>query len=855
MKIIKCMTNHMLNPIGFAMEHAVVSWTAESSKSKKQTRAHIVVALDQNMQEVIYASDPFTSPDSTGVKLPIKLKPRTAYYWTVQVWGDAGDTAISEVNYFETGKMGEALGGEWITIPWEDKNISPYVRKQFNVNQQIRKARLYITGLGLYLPEINGQRASNDYLAPGCTAADRWVQIYTYDVTTLLKEGENVLGVLLGNGWAKGWYGCNPTHHHPYVDKFLLKAELHLELADGSKQLLVTDNTWKCTPSPILEDSIYNGEVFDENKVIADWSCPGLNEDNWEQMVTATAEELGNLEDRFSPPIVVKETMSPAKLIRTPAGELVLDMGQNMTGWLKIRVHEPAGTRITLTHGEILQNDCFYKDNLRKARAEFVYISNGTEMVVEPHFTFYGFRYVKLEGFSESVNINDFTGCVVYSDLEETGWINTSDPRINRLYLNAKWSHKDNFLDVPTDCPQRDERMGWTGDAQVFCKSACYNMDTYAFYTKFLHDLWKEQEKNFGMVPHVVPSMKRTVDKESSFWGGGGCVWGDASTIMPWTMYQHYGDAAILEQQYPSMKAWVDWIDRTYVDQNGLWGESFQFGDWLALDAKDEENRYGGTDKRYIASAYLKYSSELVAKAATVLQYDADAAHYQRISERTKAAIQKHYFAEDGTCSVKTQTGHILALQLDLVEPCMRAKVAEGLIELLRKSDMHLQTGFVGTPFLCKVLSAEGYSKEAYEILFQKDFPSWLYEVDMGATTIWERWNSVLPNGMISSTGMNSLNHYAYGSVVQWMYENMCGLTLKDIGYKSFYVRPEFSERFAFVEMKYNSPKGTIEIKWEKAPDDKYSLYVKVPFDTTAIVQLSGEGNKEYVLAAGEHYL
>ena len=850
----------MISPIGFSMDQAVVSWIAESQTSSKQARAQIIVALDPEMTNVIYTSDPQASPESTGVKLPLELKPCTAYYWTVQVWGDAGDTAVSEVNYFETGKMGEALGGEWITTPWEDRKRTPYVRKQFSVAGNIKKARLYMTGLGIYRLEVNGQKQGNDFFAPGCNAMDRWVQIYTYDLTDSLHTGANVLGVMLGDGWAKGRYGCS-EFARPYVNDFLLKAELRLELEDGSTQVITTDDTWKCTPSPVISSCIYDGVVFDENKVIPDWSASGCNEENWDYMVTIKEVTIGRLEDRLSLPVIIKEQITPVELITTPAGELVLDMGQNMVGWVRIRVHEPAGTRIRLSHGEILQNDCFYRDNLRSAKAEYTYISDGTEKYAEPVFTFFGFRYVKLEGFTQQVNLDDFIGCVVYSDLEETGWFTTSDERINRLFQNAKWSQKDNFLDVPTDCPQRDERMGWTGDAQVFCKTASYNMDTYAFYTKYLHDFWKEQEKNYGMAPHVVPSMIHEATDKSGGWHGGSCAWGDAATIMPWTLYNHYDDVTILERQYPSMKAWVDWIVRTGVGKTGLWDSGFQYADWLALDGKSENDTFGGTDPTYVATAYLKYSAELTAKAAAVLGQESDVAYYQQISQNAKAALQKAYFTEDGRCVFQTQTAQVLALEFELTEPDTRKIIIEDLIRILQKSNMHLQTGFVGTAFLCKALSDEGCSEAAYQILFQDDFPSWLYEVKMGATTIWERWNSVLPDGRISSTGMNSLNHYAYGSIACWMYENICGLKMKERGFKSFYVKPEFTDRFDYVDMKYNSPKGVIEIKWEKKETSEiteqspsaYRLHVKVPFDTTAIVELPGQGTEALTLLPGEY--
>ena len=864
MKILKCRTNHMKNPLGFAMEKAVVSWVADSDVSKKQVQAQVKVASDKEMKELLYVSDASENPDSVAFQLPIELKSRTAYYWTVEVWGDAGDCAISEVNYFETGKREEELGGEWITTPWDDQSISPYIRKSLHFERKVTKARLYITGLGLYWLEVNGEKVGNDFFAPGCTGIDRLIQVYTYDLTKQLAQGDNVLGVMMGNGWTKGLFGTSSKFHlEPYLDDYLLKAELRVEFEDGSEQVIVTDDSWKCTASPILADSIYDGEVFDERKAIKDWSAASCSDCDWEHMKVANNIKvnvpehpvLGKLYDRLSLPIVIKETVKPIGFIHTPAGETVLDMGQNIAGWIRMRVHEPAGTVIKLSHGEILQNDCFYNENLRKAKAEYTYISDGSEQVVMPHFTFYGFRYVKIEGNTAELLLDDFEGCVIYSDLEESGWIETSDVRINRLIANAKWSQKDNFLDVPTDCPQRNERMGWTGDAQMFCKTASYNMETYAFYTKFLRDLWVEQKDRDGMVGHLVPSFIKKEPKETSFYWGS-CAWGDAAVIMPWTMYTHYGDSYILETQYPSMKGWIDWIEKNNLGPTGLWEHGFNFGDWLALDGDEnqEDDRYGGTDVMLVASAYLKYSSELVAKAAKVLGEAADADYYQKISDRTRRAIQEKYYTVDGKCMVQTQTAHILALAMNLVEDEHRKTIAEGLIALLKKNNMHLATGFVGTPFLCKVLSEEGYSEAAYELLFQKDFPSWLYEVDMGATTIWERWNSVLPDGTISGTGMNSLNHYTYGSIVQWMYENMCGMTLRENGFKSFYVKPEFSDRFEYVDMQYDSPKGSINVKWEKTETGEYRLYVKVPFDTEAFVKVPWK-NEELILATGEYEL
>jgi alpha-L-rhamnosidase len=849
MNIFNCKTNHITSPLGFAMDYATVSWTTESNLSQKQTKARVVVALDQTMTQIIYDSAE-TNLSCTGVKLPFKLSPRTAYYWTVQVWGDGGDTAISKVNYFETGKLGERLQGKWITPPWTK---SPYIRKTFQT-ANVKKARLYIIGLGLYHLEVNGSKVGNDFFAPGCTQIDRLGQIYTYDLTQYLLSGNNVLGLMMGNGWYKATFGGSRAHRAqtPFIDKYLLKAELRLTLADGTEQIITTDESWRCAPSPIVEDSIYGGEVYDARLSISDWSKPNFDDSGWDYVASSNADGVGVLADRLSLPIVVKERIKPVELIHTPMGETVIDLGQNITGWLSFSVNEPAGTIIKLQHGEILQDGCFYNDNLRSAKAEFVYVSNGNKAIVSPYFTFFGFRYVKITGNTKPIDINDFMGCVVYSDLDETGFLTTSDASVNRLYLNAKWSQKDNFLDVPTDCPQRDERMGWTGDAQMFCKTACYNMDTYAFYRKYLRDIWTEQKEFGGRVGHVAPSFIKDYDKFSVFWQGGSCAWGDAAVIIPWTIYEHYGDTAILEEFYPSMTGWINWIDRTVLNGDGLWEHGFKFGDWLALDGdpNQEDNLYGGTDTTFVASAYLKYSAQLVAKTATVLGRPGDAIYYQNIVSRTKDAIQKAYFNQDGTLRIRTQTAHVLALVFDLVKENQRQTIEKDLLKLLKENNFHLATGFVGTPFLCKSLSDAGYSQTAYTILFQDDFPSWLYEVKMGATTIWERWNSVLPNGKISDTSMNSLNHYTYGSIVQWMYEHICGLNQTSPGFKSFKIRPEFDSRFSHVSMKYNSPMGTIETGW-KQTDSGYQVTVSVPFDTTAVLELP---NKQLIeLSPGTH--
>lgn len=815
--------------MGFGVDEVTVSWKAESNISKMQDCARVLVAGNSELTDVIYDSGR-TDLNSLGTMLPIPMKPRTRYYWIVQVWGDGGDTAVSEVNWFETGKMDEPWIGSWISTPWDDQCIHPQMKKEIVLPSKVKHARAYVTGTGLYELSINGHRVGKEYFTPGCTAYDARLQVQTYDITEHLYKGDNEISALLGNGWAKGKFGTFPDVNRPYTDKFAFLCELHIELENGDKLVIGTDDSWLCALSQILESSIYDGEVVDAAMVSG----------QWDHAVVTDCPVAGKLVDRTNLPVVIKQECKPIELITTPAGETVLDMGQNMTGWLRIRVQEPAGTTIHCAYSEVLQDGNFYIDNLRTARAEFVYTSDGSRKWVQPRFTYYGFRYVKLEGFTQPVDIDNFIGCVIYSDLEETGLLETSDDKVNRLFQNALWSQRCNFLDVPTDCPQRDERMGWTGDAQVFCQTASFNMDSYAFFSNWLRDVWAEQQMQGGMVGTVVPSFLQEKQGIPDCTAGGAAVWGDAATIIPWTLYQQYGDKTILESQYESMKAWVDWLRRQDDAEGGrhLRANGFQYGDWLALDGPVQGGVEGGTEKMYIAAAYYFYSAQILAKTAGLLNKAEDASFYGALAEEIKTAIRNEYFTPNGRTDLKTQTSYVLALQFHLIPEHLRDRVAQQLYNRLKADRRHLKTGFVGTPFLCRTLSEAGLSDMAYDVFFQEDYPSWLYEVNMGATTIWERWNSILPDGHISGTDMNSLNHYAYGSIVEWMYRHMAGITPVEPGYRYFEIRPQLNWRLNCVRARYDSPLGFIESSWQREADGNITVKVTVPFGARAEVHL-----------------
>lgn len=842
MIITACKTNHIVNPLGFAMNKAVVSWNVYNSISKNQAAAQVIVALDEEMKEIIFDSGKQAELSNLAVEIPITLLPRTRYYWIVKVWGSKGDEGESGVNWFETGKIDEEWKAGFITPEWKDNKIRPYMRKKFNLPEKVKMARAYVTGVGVYELEINGMRVGNEYLTPGCNAYDAWLQCQTYDITAELTTGENVIGALLGDGWAKGHFGTFAERNTPYCNYYALLCELHITLESGRKILITSDTDWECKSSAMIFDNIYDGEIYDARKEIPNWSTAQLEDKDWTKVKHIEPKELGKVTDRLSLPVMIKETLQPVELIQTPAKEQVLDMGQNMVGWLRIHINEPKDTEIKISFGEVLQEGNFYRDNLREAKQEYIYISDGKERDIMPHFAYYGFRYAKLEGFTNPIRLDDFTGCVVYSDLEETGFIETSDPYVNRLFLNAKWGQKGNFLDVPTDCPQRDERMGWTGDAQIFAGTASFNMDVYAFYAKFLQDVYEEQKFSDGMVPSVVPTFSKIKTTESSFVSGGACAWSDCATVIPWEMYLHYGDKSILERQYASMKAWVEWIRRKDLatGDKRLWLGGFQFGDWLALDGPVEGGVMGGTDVEFLASAYYKLSSEILSKAAKVLGKEEDAEVYGTLSKQIKTEIQNEFFSKYGRSTIKTQTAHVVALHFDLVPQKLRDRILNDLKEILIQDNMHLKTGFIGTPFLCRALSDNGASEIAYKLFFQEDYPSWLYEVSMGATTIWERWNSIMPDGKISGTGMNSLNHYAYGAIVEWMYRNMCGIQplQEKPGFKEFVLKPEVYGKLRYAKAALKSPMGMIEIGWKLKADKSITIAVKVPFDSKAYLYL-----------------
>lgn len=832
MKIIRMKANHLTLPVGCDLSDLTLSWVTESTSGTFQKTARIEIARDAEFSDPVFDSGAQSGIDSLAFQPGIALSPRTRLHWRVTVEDDTGETA-SGSSWFETGKMDEPWQAQWITAPFGDGSDPFLVRKTFTLDQ-FADVRVNCAALGIYEIEVNGQSATDEVLLPGFHSYTQQIHAQMFDITPLLRKGENTIALHIGWGWYRsplGWSSASP-----YGSMIGGICEVH-GCVGGQDVLITASNaSWQCAPSPVVKTGIYYGEDYDARREICGWSKPDCTAGDWQSAreFIPEAKEAGPIHDRLSPPLRIHETFEPT-VIQTPAGETVLDFKQNLTGWVEIINRAPAGATWRFEVGEILQKGNFYRDNFRTAEAQYTYTSNGNVCSVRPHFTFYGFRYVKLEGFSENINPADFKAHVIHTDLDRTGTIKTNNHKVNQIFHNALWGQKGNFLDVPTDCPQRDERLGWTGDTQVFAGTACFNMDCSAFYNKYMNDLMLEQALFDGGVPHTIPALANWINNLSDH---SRCAWADAATVVPWIVYTFYGDVTQLRRHYPAMTAWVGWIKRQ-DDENGgqgLWATGKHFADWLALDNyKNPTSSLGGTDQYYVATAYYAISVGLALKAATVLGEKEDAAYYATLLKKVKTAFLNEYFTPAGRCAVETQTAYALALHFDLVPHSFRPRLIKALGANIEANDGALSTGFVGTPILSRVLSDNGRSDLAVALLQREKFPSWIYEINLGATTIWERWNSLLEDGTCSGTGMNSMNHYAYGSVVEWMYRNLCGLRPREDapGFRKVRIQPDRPQSFTDIHMRFASPAGEYGIDW-KFTGKTFSLTCQIPFNTEA---------------------
>lgn len=710
---------------------------------------------------------------------------------------------------------------EWIKGCEKNLRGGTVYLKNFRCAAKAEKAILKITALGVYEAKLNGERVGDFILAPGWTSYLNRLQVQSYDVTDMLKT-ENSLEVTVGQGWRAIANKRDGSDFLGYRDTALI-AELTIVYADGTAESIVTDSSWTARESKLRYTNIYYGDIYDATFKAGSARhciCVDLEKD---MLIPQEGEK-----------IVEHERMPALQVIKTPAGETVIDFGQNMTGYVEFRIKGTPGAQATISHGETLDRDGnFYNANYRSADAQIKFICDGEEHVYKSALTFFGFRYIRLENWPDEVKKENFTAIVVHSDIRRTGYFECSDETVNKLFKNIIWGQKSNFLDVPTDCPQRNERLGWTGDAQVFVRTASLNFDVKRFFKKWLRDLAADQGRD-GCVPHVVPNIFDDM--------GGSSAWSDAAVICPWEIYRTYGDKAVLEEQFDSMKAWIDWMRER--SENGRRSGGSHFGDWLGLDSPEGSYK-GSTPEDLIATAYYKYSTELFIKAAHAL--GRDVAEYENIPAEAAKAFRREYM-ENGRVKNATQTACVLALYFDITDD--RAATAAQLNELVKRAG-HLETGFVGTPYLLHALSDNGYAGTAYDLLLRREYPSWLYPISKGATTVWEHWDGIKPDGTMWSTDMNSFNHYAYGAVADWMYGAAAGINSDPDrpGFEHIIFRPVTDRRLDFVKASIDTRRGTVASEWRRE-NGRIKYIFTVPEGCCASAVIGGE---KHEVGVGTH--
>jgi alpha-L-rhamnosidase len=831
------------NPLGIDELKPRLSWKIKSSlKNVMQTAYSIRVSKDEKFTKGSIVWESGQIKTDASMFLPYAgqaLESNKKYFWQVKVWDNKkNESAWSETAFWQ---MGLLKPEDW-TAKWvEGNNVvdsangpALIFRKQFAAAKSVKSATAYITSHGLYEAMINGKRVGDYYLTPGWTSYNKRLQYQIYDVTSLLQSGDNAIGVTVGSGWYRTKLGWT-TNKNIYGSNLALLLQINVTYADGTEATIISDESWKVTDQgPIRFSEIYDGEVYDASKEIKGWSAIGFDDAQWKSVsVKNHPKEI--LIATSNEPIRKQETFKPKQIIKTPKGETVIDFGQNLVGWLQFKVTGKAGDKVVFKHVEVLDKDGnVYTDNLRDADQENTFIlKGGAEEIFEPHFTFQGFRYIKVEGHPGELKPENFTAIALYSDMEPTGTFTCSNPLLNQLQHNIQWGQKGNFLDVPTDCPQRDERLGWTGDAQVFARTASFNMNVHNFFAKWMKDVAADQDAN-GSVPFVVPN----VLKDSP---GGSAGWADAATVIPWEMFIVYGDKKVLEDQYESMKKWVGFIEANSTEY--LWNKGFHFGDWLFYRPFDDnDGRSAVTDKYLIAQCFWAHSTQLLINAAQVLKKEDDVKKYEASLQKIKEAFLKEYVTANGRLVSSTQTAYVLALNFDMLPEGLRQQAAERLVANIKDYDYHLTTGFLGTPYLCHVLTRYRYTDVAYKLLLQETYPSWLYPVKIGATTIWERWDGQKPDSTFQTPGMNSFNHYAYGAIGDWMYRVVTGIDadVNAPAYKHIIIKPRPGGDLTNASSKYETSFGLVSSSWEQS-NGQFTFDVEIPANTTATISIPTE--------------
>jgi alpha-L-rhamnosidase len=841
------------NPIGFYDVTPSFSWKLPVGV-QSQIAYSIVVASSPDLlpgKADLWQSGKIETDQNLYVSYEgEKLSSGQNVYWQVKFWDNAGnESKWSEKAFFELGLLNQnEWTAKWISLPNEKaveiheigKKVHKvqYLRKDIQLGKSIEKARLYITAKGLFEALLNGEKIGNDVLLPGWTSYQKRIETITYDVSSLLKTGENALGLELAEGWHSGRLIFRSyAEFSPQV-----LAQLEVQYKNGDIETFITDNTWKGTANgPTLYSSIYDGECYDANFEMPDWSSPGFDDSSWETVTEQAISGAVKLFPKRHNPVKTKISLPTQSISEPTKGNVVFDLGQNMAGVAKINVPVKKGQKVKIRFAEMLQpSGEIYTQNYRSAVSTDFYIP-AKDGVVEwqPKFTFHGFRYVELSGFDENAipEKSWVTGLVQHSDFEMSGTFSSSHEKLNQLQSNIEWGLRGNFLDIPTDCPQRDERAGWTGDAQVFIPTSLFIADAHSFWASWMQSVRDDQREN-GSIPIVVPDIDRK--RVSSGWG-------DAATVIPWETYFRTGNKKILEDSYQTMMGWINYYKS--ISENHI-PEMFTYGDWLQpYSEHPQDERKGETDEKLINTAYYARSVDLTLQTAKVLELKEDEKNLESWLNEIRAAFQNQFFNEDGSVSKgkPTQTAYLLAIGFNLLTPEMEAKAIPHLLAGIEKADNHLRTGFLGTPLLAPVLEKIGRPDLMFGMLFKETYPSWFYSINQGATTMWERWNSYTHENGFNPGGMNSFNHYAYGAIGQFMYERIAGIKALKPGYREILIAPITGGPLTSAEATYNSPYGKISSSW-KIENETFKLETTIPPNTTAKVVIPANTDENLLL-------
>jgi len=851
---------HHREALGIGESEPRLSWktTAPAGWTQRAYEVEVTLAGSAHSSGVVDSTESVLVPWPSAA-----LASRERATVRVRVWG-AGDSDAasdspsdwSEPAAVETGLLEPA---DWVAAPvtsgWPEEADSddrrpPLVRRSFQTDGVVASARLYATAHGLYEVEINGTRVGTDGLSPGWTVYGERLRYYTYDVTGLLAEGDNAIGSWLGDGWYRGRLGWRGGFRNLFGSDLSLIAQLEITYTDGRTQTVATDAEWRAAKGPIVRTGLYDGEIYDARDEFDGWSRPGFDDSAWSAVVVGTR-DAATLVAPEGPPVRCTQEVAPVEIFSTPDGTHVLDFGQNLVGRLAITVSGAAGDTVTIRTAEVMQDGAIYTRPLRGAKSTDVYTLAGRDVETwEPRFTIHGFRFAEITGWpgdiAAAVASGDIVARVYHTDMERTGWFESSNPLVNRLHENVLWSMRGNFVDIPTDCPQRDERVGWTGDIQVFAPTAAFLYDVSGMLSSWLKDVAVEQLPD-GTVPWYVP-----VIPAHDMWTPirPGAVWGDVAVLTPWVLYQRSGDAGILANQYDSAKAWVDLIDRL-AGPTHLWNEGFQLGDWLDPAAPPQDPADATTDRYLVATAYFAWSTLHLAKSAEVLGKTAEAERYYALAAAVRTAFAAEYVLPDGRMTSDAQTAYSLALTFDLVPDAeQRARAGARLAELVTEAQNRIATGFAGTPLVSDALTNAGSLESAYDLLLEPECPSWIYSVNQGATTIWERWDSQRPDGTVNPGTMTSFNHYALGAVADWMHRVVAGIAPAAPGYRSIAFRPQPGGGFTSASAEHETPYGRASIAWTLDAGELV-VDVVVPTGSDATVELPG--GARHAVGSGSH--